>query len=148
MIKSQASFTLTELLVIIGVIGIIVLMGMPALKAYQPDLELSATARKLIIDLRYAQQLAVAEQIDHGIRFSSATNQYWVIRYGAVEEILASSILPEKVSFQEISGFTNDQAIFNPYGAAKESGTVTLINTKDATSTIDVRSSGFVRIIK
>ncbi|GAI55728.1 unnamed protein product, partial [marine sediment metagenome] len=69
MIKS--AFTLAELLVIIGIIGILALISIPAFRAYQPNLQLSSMVRELVTDLRYAQQLAVAEQVEHGIRFFS-----------------------------------------------------------------------------
>ncbi len=146
--KNFLGFTLIEVLTIIGIIGILALIGIPAFRVFQPSLELSGTVRKLVSDLRYAEQLAVTEQVNHGIRFSSSTDQYQIISYGAVEETLASTTLPEKVSFYQIAGFTNDQVIFNPYGAAKESGNITLINTKNATTTVEVRPSGFVKIIK
>lgn len=142
------SFTIMELLVIIGIIGILALIGIPAFKAYQPTLQLSGAVRELVTDLRYAGQLAVTEQVNHGVRFSTSTNQYWIIRYGATEEILALTTLPSKVSFRQITGLTKDEVIFNPYGAAKETGQVTLENTKNSSTTIDIRPSGFVKIIK
>lgn len=142
------SFTLIELLIVIGIIGILALIGIPSFRYYQPTLQLSGTTRTLVTDLRYAGQLAVTEQIEHGVRFSTTTDQYQIIRYGVTEEILKSKDFPEEVSFQQITGLTNDEVIFNPYGAAKETGTVTLINTKNSTITIDIRPSGFVKIIK
>lgn len=145
--KNFLGFTLIELLTVISIIGVLALIGIPAFRAYQPSLELSGAVRKLVGDLRYAEQLAVTEQVNHGISFSSSTNQYQMISYGAVEETLASTTLPEKVSFYQIAGFTNDQVIFNLYGAVKEAGSITLI-TKDATTTIEIRPSGFVKIIK
>jgi len=141
-------FTLIELLTIIGIFSILALIGIPAFRAYQPSLQLSGAVRELVTDLRYAEQLAVTEQVDHGIRFSTSTNQYQIIRYGAVEETLASTTLPEKVSFYQITGFTNGQVIFNPYGATKDPGSITLINIKNATTATDVRPSGFVEIKK
>ena len=142
------SFTLIELLVVIGIIGILALIGIPTFRAYQPNLELSGTVRELVTDLRYAEGLAVTEQIDHGVRFFFEAGQYQIIRYGASEEIIKSKNLPQGVSFQEITGFTDNQAVFNPYGAAREAGIITFINTKNSTTTIDIRPSGFIKIIK
>jgi len=137
-----------ELLIIIGIIGTLALIGIPTFRAYQPGLELSGIVRELVTDLRYAGQLAVTEQVDHGVRFFFATGQYQIIKHGALDEIIKSKNLPQKVSFQEIAGLTNDEAVFNPYGAAKETGTITFINTKNSTITIDIRPSGFIKIIK
>ena len=145
---NQKSFTLTELLIIMGIVGILALIGIPTFKTYQPSLALSGIVRELVTDLRYAEQLAVTEQIDHGVRFFLATDQYQIIRYGPAEEIIKSKNLPTEVSFQEITGLTDNEAVFNPYGAARKTGTITLINTKNSTTTVDIRPSGFIKIIK
>ena len=142
------SFTLIELLIIIAIFGILALISTPVFRNYQPGLQLSVVVRDLVTDLRYSQQMAVTEQVEHGVRFSTSTDEYQIIKYGAIEEILKEKSLPEKVSFQEVTGFSNDEVKFNPYGAVKEAGNITLINTKNTTSTIDIRPSGFVKIIK
>ena len=144
----KKSFTLIELLVVISIIGILVLIGIPAFRRFQPSIQLSGAVRELVSDLRYSGQLAITEQVNHGIHFFSDPDKYQIIRYGEVEEVLEEKNLPEKVSFQEISGFTDEEVIFNPYGAAKESGSITLINTANTTTTIEVRPSGFVKIVK
>jgi hypothetical protein len=144
--SEERALTLVEILTIIGIIGILALIGIPAFKIYQPNLQLSGTVRELVTDLRYVQQLTMTEQVEHGIRFFSST-EYQIIRYGPPEEILESKVL-DGVSFQEITGFTNNEIIFNPYGAVKEMGIITLINTKNSTTSINVRPSGFIKIIK
>jgi len=141
-------FSLVEILVVLGIVGILSLIGIPAFKVYQPSLQLSGVVRDLATDLRYAEQLAITEQIEHGVIFLTETDQYQVVRYGDPDEILDLKTLPLEVSFQNISGFTDNEVVFNPYGAAKESGVITLINTKNSTSGIDVRPSGFIKIIK
>ncbi len=146
--KVKNSFTLVEILVVLGIIGVLALIGVPAFRVYQPSLQLSGAVRELATDLRYAEQLAITEQVEHGIIFFPGAGQYQIIRHNNPNEVLKSKTLPREVSFQEIVGFTDSEAIFNPYGAAKESGIITLINTKNSTSGIDVRPSGFIKIIK
>ncbi len=142
------SFTLIEFLTIIFILGILMLIGVPAFKVYQPSLQLSGTVRELVTDLRYAESLAITEQVEHGVIFFLETDQYQIIRHGASDEIIKSKNLPPEVSFQQIMGFTNNEAVFNPYGAAKETGSITLVNTKNSTSTVDIRPSGFIKIIR
>lgn len=141
-------FTLVEILIVLGIAGILALIGVPAFKIWQPSLQLSGAARELATDLRYAEQLAITEQIEHGIVFFPETGQYQIVIFGDPDQILKSKTLPGEVSFQEVAGFTDNQAVFNPYGAVKEAGIITLVNTKNSTSGIDVRPSGFIKIIK
>ena len=145
----KRGFTLTELLIVIGVFAILVGIVIPVFRTYQPSLQLSGSVRDLVLDLRYAQQISVTEQINHGVRFSAINNDYQIIRYGETEEIISSKKLPETVVFYEINGLVdNHEAVFNPYGAIAEAGSIALINTKDKIIIIDIRSSGFVKIIK
>jgi len=144
--KKKEGFTLIEIIIVLAIMGIIVLIGFPVLKSYRPNLRLSGTVRELINDLRYVEQSALTEQINHGIRFFSDEDKYQIIRYGATEEILEEKYFPPEVNFYLISGFSGNQVIFNPYGAASEPGTITLINTGNSTTTIEIKSSGFVRI--
>ncbi|MFH1575353.1 MAG: hypothetical protein ABIB55_00185 [Candidatus Nealsonbacteria bacterium] len=142
------SFTLVELLIIMSILGILSLIGIPAFKIYQPSLQLSGSVRELVTDLRYAEQLAVTEQVGHGIIFLIGTDEYQIVRFGDKNEVIESKTLPQDISFSGITGFTDNEAIFNPYGAAEESGIITLVNTKNSTSGIDVRPSGFIKVIK
>jgi len=147
-IINQKGFTPIEFFLIIGIIGILSSITVTGFRTYQPNMQLSETVRDLVSDLRYSQQLAVTEQIEHGIRFSVTESKYQIIKYGTPEEVIREKYLPEKVSFQAVSGLTNNEVKFIPYGAVRQPGTITLINTKNTTTTIDVRSSGFVKIIK
>lgn len=143
---NKRSFTLIELLIVISIIGIISGISWGAVRALLPSLQLGSIARDLITDLRSAQQSAVSQQVNHGIHFSSTTDEYQIIKYGTTTQTLLEKSLSKGISFQQITGFTNDEVIFNPYGAVKETGTISLINTKNKTKTIEVKPSGFVKI--
>jgi len=102
--------------------------------------------RDLATDLRYAQQQSVTEQVNYGIHFSSTTNEYQIIRYGTTTENVLEKSLSEGVDFHQITGFNGDEVVFNPYGAVKEMGSVSLINIEEKIKIIEVRPSGFVKI--
>lgn len=144
----EKAFTLNEILIVLSIIGIITFIGFSAFKAYKPGLRLSGTVRELVSDLRYSEQLALTEQINHGIRFFPGGKKYHIIKYGSSEEILAEKYLPPEVDFYLISGFTGDQVIFNLYGAVVEPGEIVLINIDNATTVIEIRASGFVKVIE
>ncbi len=145
--KSEG-FTLTEMLIVIGVIGILVGISTPIFKRFQPVFQLNGAVRNLVTDLRYAQQLTVTEQKEHCVRFFPASKEYKIIQcQDGAEEILRTISLQEIDSITVAGDFSNNEVRYNPYGAVKEAGNITLeINEK--AKTIDVRPSGFVKVIE
>jgi len=78
--KLKSAFSLPEFLIVIAILVILVGLAVPAFKSYQPNLQLSGSARNLVTDFRYAQQLAVAEQVEYGIYFyplDKVWSGYW-----------------------------------------------------------------------
>jgi len=142
------AFTVTEILVVISIIGILSLISIPAFRTFAPSLELNGIARELVSNLRYSQQLSITEQVEHGIRISTTTREYQLLKYSNPEEIIITKELPENLDFQNVSGFTNNEVRYNPYGAVREEGNIYLINNKGTTLVIEVRPSGFVKIKK
>ncbi|MFA4998571.1 MAG: hypothetical protein WC514_00910 [Candidatus Paceibacterota bacterium] len=142
------AFTVAELLVSIFIIGVLSLIAIPAFRTFAPNLELSGTARELASNLRYCQQMSVTEQVEYGIRISTTTREYQLIKYGSPEEIIETKELSEKLDFYEVSGFADNEIKYNPYGSVKEEGSVSLINNKGVILIIEVSPSGFVKIKK
>lgn len=146
--KIKRGFSLIEILIIISLVSIMVGISWTALRFLQPSWRLSSLVRDLVTDLRFTQQLAVTEQLNYGVYFSTSTREYQIIKYGTTSQIILTKTLPEGIEFQEITGFIENEAIFNPYGAVKAEGSVSLINEKAEIKTVEVRPSGFVRIVK
>jgi prepilin-type N-terminal cleavage/methylation domain-containing protein len=63
--RSQAGFTLIELIIFIVISGALSLFALPRFDRAGP--KVAAVAEKLVQDLRYAQSRAVTTQIRHGI---------------------------------------------------------------------------------
>lgn len=133
-----------EILLVMAVVVILAGGVVASLSLYQPYLKLRGVARDLVTDLRYAEQLAVTEQINHSVKFFPSEKKYQVIQESP-NLVLLERVLPEEVSFQSISGFSGDKVIFNPYGASGEAGSIVLQNTEGKTKTIEVKLSGFVK---
>ncbi len=144
--EEQNGFGLIEILIVVAMAAIIAGISLVSFKNIQPILELKGMTRELTNDLRYAQQLAVTQQIDHGIHILPTEGKYQIIKYGAVQEILKERLLPDKIDFLEVSGFTNNEARFNAYGAAREEGTIIILSIENnSTTSIEVSPSGFVK---
>lgn len=145
-IKAYNAFTVIEMLAVVAIIGILSGTTIIALSSYQSTIDLNGVARDLITDLRYAQQLAVSEQTRYGIQLFESDNKYQIIKYGESEEVLKEKNLPSGISFQSITGLSEDKVKFNPYGSVEEEGDIILTNGKGDTKTIQIKPSGFVKI--
>ena len=147
-LKYHNGFTLIEIFVVIFIISIVIGMSFGGLRRLQPSMRLSATVSDLTTDLHYIQQQAVSEQFNYGISFFIDTNRYQILKYitsTTTQEILTKS-LAQDIDFQAIQDFTDNIVVFNPYGSVKESGSVSLINTKGEIKIINIRPSGFIKI--
>lgn len=144
--QGTKAFTVIELLITIGVIGIIAGIGLPVYKTLLPTLDLNAATRDLASDLRHAQQLAVTEQVVHSITFNQAHGEYVMSKGYPTSTPLSTKRLSGVITIQSVSGFSSATASFIPTGAAIETGSLILANSKGRTSTIEIKPSGYVKI--
>jgi Tfp pilus assembly protein FimT len=144
----KSGITLIELLIAISILLLMSGLTIPAFKSYQSNLELGTIGKNLTSDLRFAQQLTVTQQIDHAVHLNLTEKKYEIIKCLEPEEIIQEKKLSEKVEFYQVNGFSNNRVEFNPYGAAKESGSIILINDRNETLTIEVKPSGYVKIVE
>lgn len=145
-LRIKQGVTLIEILVAIGIIGILSLIGIPAFRAYGPKLELSGSTQELVSDLRHIQQMAVTEQKEYCIKFFPTEKKYQVLKYGTAT-ILKEKILSGEILSLTVSGLTDNEVVYNSYGAVREEGSVVLENTGSQIKTISIKPSGFVEVI-
>jgi len=138
------AFTLAELLVIIGIISALTLFAVPALRTFQPTLQLSSIVQEVVGDLRYAQQLTVTEQKEHCLQFFPTDKKYQLKKCEG--EIIKEKIFPKEIESFLVSGFADNEVRYNPYGAVKDAGTIILENTKNEIKIISVKASGFISV--
>lgn len=152
MIKKNKGFTLIELFVIISIFGILSLMSVSVLIAYRPTIQLNGSVRGLISDLRQAQQLTVTEQIEHSVYLIAAEKRYEIRRYGETTSTIKEVSFPSAITEITITGLTdadtNKEARYNPYGAVADQGAIIVKNSSNATTSVEVKPSGFVKIVK
>jgi Tfp pilus assembly protein FimT len=141
------AFTILELILIIAILGIMVSVSLFAILNLIPSLKIDSASRDLITDLRYAQELALSQQIDYSVYFMTSTQEYKIIKKTSPQEEILTKKLPSGIYFKEID-FLNNEVIFNLYGAVKEAGKVILENQNGKEVTIQISPSGFSKIIK
>lgn len=141
----KKGFTLVEILGIITAIGIIAIFSVPTMANYQKATKLRNEARLLATNLRYAQQLAITEQIVYTVNFDTVTDTYVILNTSSGQTI-KSVTLDSEVAISQINDLTDNTIQFIPTGAVIESGNIVLQNTKSAISTIFIKPSGYVEI--
>ncbi|MFA5747107.1 MAG: prepilin-type N-terminal cleavage/methylation domain-containing protein [Candidatus Paceibacterota bacterium] len=150
-IKTAAAFSkgfsLIEISIVLLVLSIFAGIGYFGFYESQSTVRLAGISRDLVADLRYAQQLAVSQQIKYGVRFYSDEKKYEVVQFADPEQTIKTVNLPEGIEFQQID-FTNSQVKFNIYGAATEAGNTVLKDQGSNIITIEIKPSGFVKTIK
>jgi prepilin-type N-terminal cleavage/methylation domain-containing protein len=146
----KAGFTLTELLVTIGVIAILATAGMPAMLRYYQTAGLTAGSQELAAILNRGRQLAIrtnnfvcVEQSTNQVRFRTATaaNCTGTIWTGDGTDASGWLALSSKI---QVSAVTTN-VIFTYLGAANPGGTYT-VRHPVTTSTQSVVVSGTGRV--
>jgi Tfp pilus assembly protein FimT len=137
---------LLSLLVSLGIIALLATISIPYLKKYQPNLKLNGTARDMVSDLRLTQQLTVTEQVAHQVFFDVTNDCYQIIKTGTPDVVIKSVSMDSDISFQQVTGLTDNKVIFNYYGSVSESGQVILVNINSKIANINIKPSGYVQI--
>lgn len=148
--KIQNSFTLTEALTVVAIIGILALISFPVLRNFQPTLQLNGIVRDLVSNLRFTQQLAVSEQVEYCFVLPDnfpSNRAYQIIQCGESQSFKQGLIPEEIIGLTIIPSLSNNEVRYNSYGAVKESAQITIENVQNKTKTINVRPSGFIRVI-
>jgi len=144
-LTTQKGVTLIEMLMVIGIIGILSLISMPAFRDYGLKLELSGSTQELVSDLHYIQQMAVTEQKEYCIKFFPADKKYQILKYGTAI-ILKERVLSAEIQSLIVTGLTDNEVVYNSYGAVKEEGSVELKNIRNQIKTISIKPSGFIEV--
>ena len=77
--RSCSGFTVSELMVTIGVAGILMGIAVPSLLAWLPTLRLNDGARQVAVDLQNARMSAISQSLPMGLNFAAAGATTYVI---------------------------------------------------------------------
>lgn len=76
--QPQRGFTITELLLVLTLIGVLSAVSMPALKGFTTTRRLKASAYTLRSLLRFARDMAVTDRTTYLVVFDLDREQYWL----------------------------------------------------------------------
>lgn len=148
--KKQNGFSLIELMIVIGLIGILSAVTIFSYRGYRDNTNLKTAAKDIATDIATTRQRAVSETLRYRITFSTSSNNY-VIEQGSDASGTTYSTLQTKTP--TVLGTGSGLAIANPNfsGTAQivfftrgtlSTGSVQLTNSRNSTATITVNATG------
>lgn len=155
-LKSSKGFSLIELLIVIGLIGVLAAIASPYFTKYRHNTNLKEAVRTISGDIQLYKQRAVTENIGYRINFDNSSNQYTVRR----ETALNSNSFTVIINTRKVAEGYNDIVIsgtpsfsgavpyvtFNPRGTIGAGNVVLIHNKTSSKATIRTTIMGRVRV--
>jgi prepilin-type N-terminal cleavage/methylation domain-containing protein len=149
----EAGFSLTELLVTIGIMGIILAAGMPAMLKHTAMTNLTKTTDEVVSTLKLARQRAVATGGDVVVQFDINGANFYAFddpngngERDDGETMAGPYAMPNGIALASV-GFANERVTFGPRGAASETQAVVIRNTVSNAQRVNVvAASGLIYV--
>lgn len=124
-----------EIMVTVSILGIVLAIAMPSYENVIAGFELSATAREIVSDIRYAQHLSrdllrqgLEQDIDnYNIYFNTVDDSYYV--YKNLGEKIKEYRFPKSVDLYE-TNFDKERVVVKMNGLINPGGTITIRSRK------------------
>ena len=143
---SNKGFTLIELMIVIGIIGVLSAVSLYSWQGYQNNVNLRTAAEEVMSDIASCKQRAVSEGINYCIQFTDGSPNYSINASSCdAPTQTQAKILTSFGSGLTISNtnFNSDRVSFLPRGTlSSNTGTIVLTNSKNSTATITVQITG------
>ncbi len=144
--ERKKGFSLTELMVVIGIFAVVTAMAVPALNHYSANTNLRTAARAIASDIFMVKEKAISEDRQYRITYNAATGSYTIeqgTHSGTPYTTIQVKSVTAAASDAKISAITflNQQIVFQTRGTVT-SGNLTLANRLGSTATITVNTVG------
>ncbi len=130
--------TLVELLVVLGIIGLILGMSVPGLTHYATQLRLKAATRQVVGLVSLARSLAISSRQNHAVVVDPERGEVSVVNVVSGERLEQMVRLPSGVTVDvQVGGKSapETQVVFRPTGSL-EGRTTTLVLANKETSQV------------
>jgi type II secretion system protein H len=142
---SSRGFTLIELMIVIGIIGIVSAVTLFGWRGYQDNANLRTAVREVMSDIASCRQRSVSEGVNYCIQFTDGSPNYSI----NVSSCGAPTQTPQAKNLRNFgsgltirdTNFNSDQVIFRPRGTSSL-GDINLINSKGSRATITINMAG------
>lgn len=139
---NSKGFTLTELMISIGILTVMVALSIPSFSRYMQTWRLNGETDQMATMLRSARSAAVSKNINTVFVLDQNNDNYFYFEdtngdgvWGNGEYRSESIDLPSGIIFQGTT-LSQPRIFFGPKGNANETGTITLQNLQNKTRTI------------
>ena len=156
--EQKTGFTVIELLIAAGILGILSSIAIPSYNAWLPKTRVNGAARELFTELQLAKMKAISENNDYVITFDSANNMYSIYddddndfatagaecdelvkaididnRHPGIEYGYVSGKSPSGSAITKAVTFSGSprRVAFSPTGLANKNGSIYLVPTAD-----------------
>jgi len=149
--RTSRGFTLTELMVVVSIIGLSLLITAPMVGQYMRDKELSDSTRALASHLDLARNLAIADHNPCEVFFDSGAGTYWLLdddngngTADTGERQFGPYSIGSTVSIQNLDLGGGGRLVFQPSGmlASTQGGRVIFGDARGNADTLEVYNSG------
>lgn len=147
-VYSSKGFTLTEIMVTIGVAALLMGIAIPSFISWLPTLRLSDGARQVALELQEARMKAISQNTRFRLNFTT-TISYQVERFNTVTSAFETESGPFSLP-EGITATAGQTSEFQARGTANitvGNSTITLTNTEGDTAQVLINSVGRVSIV-
>jgi prepilin-type N-terminal cleavage/methylation domain-containing protein len=146
----QTGWTLLELLVVLGIMGILTSLALPSLQGMLAHYRLEGAVQGLVSDLRLARQTAIAERVPILMKLDPDLDRYTLEREGSPDQ----PIIPVRDYRDPNQGYygidlvhstKGDRLVFSPRGTTNSWTTILLRSAMGEEQQITLIATGRVK---